>query len=234
MDITSTNISMHTFLYARVSTTEETISYQQAQAEAAGYKFDEVIEDAGVSGVTTKFRDRKGGAILFEKLRRGDILVVRWVDRLGRNYEDVAETIRTLVQKGVVVKTIINGMTFDGATKDPIQKAVRGRYQGRQGGRGLGDAAQGPQAHLQRRAAAPDNPTAVDRVHAVRHRCRGRHPAGHGLPHQAGPGQGRGAAAGLGGLATALRGLRQHTSVSCCGGDVPARSGPVSTPTLPL
>jgi len=116
---------MHTLLYARVSTTDQTISHQRAQAEAAGFKFDEVIEDAGVSGVTTKFKDRKGGAKLLDKLRRGDVLVVRWVDRLGRNYDDVTETIRTLMQRGVVVRTIINGMTFDGATKDPIQMAVR-------------------------------------------------------------------------------------------------------------
>jgi len=116
---------MHTFLYARVSTTDQTIAHQRAQAEAAGFKFDEVVEDAGVSGVTTKFKDRKGGGKLLDKLRRGDLLVVRWVDRLGRNYEDVTETIRTLMQRGVVVKTIINGMTFDGSTKDPIQMAVR-------------------------------------------------------------------------------------------------------------
>ena len=116
---------MHTFLYARVSTTDQTIAHQRAQAEAAGFKFDEVIEDAGVSGVTTKFRERKGGGKLLDKLRRGDVLVVRWVDRLGRNYDDVTETIRTLMQRGVVIRTIINGMVFDGATKDPIQMAVR-------------------------------------------------------------------------------------------------------------
>ena len=116
---------MHTFLYARVSTADQTITHQRAQAEAAGFRFDEVIEDAGVSGVTTRFKDRNGGAKLLDKLRRGDTLVVRWVDRLGRSYEDVTETIRTLMQRGVVVKTIINGMTFDGATKDPIQMAVR-------------------------------------------------------------------------------------------------------------
>lgn len=116
---------MHTFLYARVSTSDQTISHQLDQAKAAGFKFDEVVEDDGVSGVTTRFQDRKGGAKLLDKVRRGDLLVVRWVDRLGRNYEDVTETIRTLMDKGVVIKTIINSMTFDGATKDPIQKAVR-------------------------------------------------------------------------------------------------------------
>jgi len=116
---------MQTFLYARVSTSDQTISHQRDHAEAAGFTLDEVIQDDGVSGVSTRFQDRKGGAKLLDKVRRGDVLVVRWVDRLGRNYEDVTETIRTLMAKGVVIKTIINGMTFDGATTDPIQKAVR-------------------------------------------------------------------------------------------------------------
>lgn len=62
---------------------------------------------------------------MLDKVRRGDLVVVRWVDRLGRNYEDVTETIRHLMRKGVVVKTIINAMTFDGSTKDPMQMAVR-------------------------------------------------------------------------------------------------------------
>ncbi len=116
---------MQTFLYARVSTADQNIDIQHAQAQAAGYAFDEVISDEGVSGVTTRFIERTGGARLMDKVRRGDVVVVRWVDRLGRNYEDVTETIRALMQKGVVIKTIINCMTFDGATKDPIQKAVR-------------------------------------------------------------------------------------------------------------
>jgi len=117
--------TMHTILYARVSTTDQTISHQRTHAEAAGFAFDEVVSDEGVSGVSTRFAERKGGARLLDKLRRGDVLVVRWVDRLGRNYEDVTETIRTLMQRGVVVRTIINAMTFDGSTADPVQKAVR-------------------------------------------------------------------------------------------------------------
>lgn len=58
-------------------------------------------------------------------LRRGDTLVVRWVDRLGRNYRDVCDTIQEFLAKGVTVRTVINNMTFDGATTDPIQQAVR-------------------------------------------------------------------------------------------------------------
>ena len=116
---------MHTLLYARVSSADQTVSHQRDQAERAGFTFDEVITDAGVSGVSTRLAERPGGRRLLDKLRKGDTLVVRWVDRLGRNYGDVTETIRLLMQRGVVIRTVINGMSFDGSTKDPVQKAVR-------------------------------------------------------------------------------------------------------------
>jgi hypothetical protein len=53
------------------------------------------------------------------------VLVVRWVDRLGRNYDEVCDTIREFMRRGVVIRTVINNFTFDGATNDPVQKAVR-------------------------------------------------------------------------------------------------------------
>ena len=116
---------MTSILYARVSTAEQTIGHQRTQAEAAGFHIDEVVADEGVSGVTTRLAERPQGRRLFDMLRRGDVLVVRWVDRLGRNYEDVTDTIREFMRRGVVVRTVINGMVFDGATTDPVQMAVR-------------------------------------------------------------------------------------------------------------
>ncbi|UOA32181.1 Serine recombinase PinR [Sulfitobacter sp. DSM 110093] len=114
-----------TILYARVSTSDQDVSHQLTQAEAAGFEIDEVIADEGVSGVATKLSERPQGKRLFDRLRRGDVLVVRWVDRLGRNYQDVTDTIRTFMRQGVIVRTVINGLTFDGATTDPMQEAVR-------------------------------------------------------------------------------------------------------------
>lgn len=116
---------MQTVLYARVSTADQTIAHQEKQARDAGFSLDRVIADHGVSGVSTRLADRPEGRRLFDVLRKGDVLVVRWVDRLGRNYADVTETIRELMKRGVVIKTIINRMTFDGATTDPMQQAVR-------------------------------------------------------------------------------------------------------------
>jgi DNA invertase Pin-like site-specific DNA recombinase len=91
---------MKTVLYCRVSTADQTLHHQRSQAEAAGYRFDEVVVDHGISGVRTALRDRAEGKRLFDMLRQGDTLVVRWVDRLGRNYADV---------------TIPSGNSFDGA-----------------------------------------------------------------------------------------------------------------------
>jgi putative DNA-invertase from lambdoid prophage Rac len=116
---------MATILYARVSTIEQTIEHQAAQAKAAGFAIDDVVSDNGVSGVSTRLADRPEGKRLFDMLRRGDVLVVRWVDRLGRNYDDVCDTIREFMRRGVVIRTVINNFTFDGATNDPVQKAVR-------------------------------------------------------------------------------------------------------------
>ena len=114
-----------TILYSRVSTTEQTSEHQLEQARKAGFHIDNVITDHGTSGVTTKLAEREGGKRLFDMLREGDTLVVRWVDRLGRNYQDVTDTIREFINRGVTVKTVINNMTFDGATTDPTQKAIR-------------------------------------------------------------------------------------------------------------
>jgi putative DNA-invertase from lambdoid prophage Rac len=116
---------MKTILYARVSTADQTIEHQETQARAAGFTIDVVVSDHGVSGVSTTLAERTQGKRLFDMLRAGDTLVVRWVDRLGRNYADVTDTIREFMRRGVVIRTVINNLTFDGATKDPMQAAVR-------------------------------------------------------------------------------------------------------------
>ena len=79
-----------------------------------------------MSGVSTRLAERDQGKRLFDLLRRGDVLVVRWVDRLGRNYADVTDGIREFMRRGVVIRTVINGLVFDRrATKEPMQMAVR-------------------------------------------------------------------------------------------------------------
>ena len=114
-----------TVLYVRTSTSEQTIEHQLSQAKQAGFTFDDVIEDEGVSGVSTPLAERPNGKRLFDLLRDGDILVVRWVDRLGRNYDDIQKNIRLFLDRGVTIRTVINGMTFDAKPTDAMAKAIR-------------------------------------------------------------------------------------------------------------
>lgn len=158
---------MTTVLYARVSTTDQTIDHQRTQAEGAGFTIDKVVSDDGVSGIATRLRDRPQGQRLFDLLRRGDTLVVRWVDRLGRNYQDVCETIREFMGRGVIVRTVINGMVFDGATKDPMQKAVRDAL--------IGFMA--AMAEAQAEATKVSQRAGIDHAKAKGDRYRGRKPS---------------------------------------------------------
>ena len=114
-----------TVLYVRTSTSEQTIEHQLSQAKQAGFTFDNVLEDEGVSGVSTPLAERTNGKRLFDLLRDGDILVVRWVDRLGRNYDDIQKNIRLFLDRGVTIRTVINGMTFDAKPPDAMAKAIR-------------------------------------------------------------------------------------------------------------
>ena len=114
-----------TILYARVSTSEQTSDHQLEQATKAGFQIDEVVTDHGVSGVSSRLADREGGRELLYKLRDGDTLVVRWLDRLGRNYKDVTDTLRGLLDKGVTAKTVINGMVFEANPRSAMERAVR-------------------------------------------------------------------------------------------------------------
>jgi DNA invertase Pin-like site-specific DNA recombinase len=116
---------MKTVLYCRVSTIDQTLAHQHSQAVQAGFKPDLVLSDHGITGISTRLRERPEGRRLFDVLREGDTLVVRWIDRLGRNYQDVTDTVREFIRRQIRVETVINRMIFDGATKDPVQEAVR-------------------------------------------------------------------------------------------------------------
>ncbi|MER8628870.1 recombinase family protein [Mesorhizobium opportunistum] len=156
-----------TILYARVSTLDQTLDHQRTHAEAAGFTIDDVVADHGVSGVSTTLAERPEGRRLRDMLRRGDTLVVRWVDRLGRNYQDVCDTIREFMRKGVVVRTVINNMTFDGATKDPMQQAVRDAL----------IAFMAATAQAQAEATKEAQRAGIDAARAQEDRYRGRKPS---------------------------------------------------------
>ncbi|EIV1639683.1 recombinase family protein [Vibrio parahaemolyticus] len=110
----SDNNSM-VFAYVRVSTKEQNVDSQLSDILKL-YPNAEVTQEK-VSG-TVPAKQRAGLSVLLGKLRKGDTLVVWWVDRLGRDYRDSESTIRELLSRGVCIKTINQGLTFAYTSKD--------------------------------------------------------------------------------------------------------------------
>lgn len=78
---------MDTYGYIRVSTKEQNEDRQIIAMREFGVKNDKVILDKQ-SG---KDFDRPGYRRLVRKLKAGDTLVIKSIDRLGRNYDEILE-----------------------------------------------------------------------------------------------------------------------------------------------
>lgn len=111
--------------YGRVSTNEQNEQTQADAAAVAGVLAEDVHIDKGMSGFHTTPAERPEWQKVALKLRRGDVLIVRWLDRISRRYEELHRVMQELMGRGVVVRCTLNGMEFDGSTIDPIKKAVR-------------------------------------------------------------------------------------------------------------
>lgn len=93
----------HRIAYYRVSTGDQSI---EAQRAAMGGTFDQEFSDHGVSG-STLAADRPEFAKLLATVRKGDTVCVYAVDRLGRDALDVQGTVRALIGKGVIGKSVV-------------------------------------------------------------------------------------------------------------------------------
>lgn len=98
-----------TFLYARVSTADQTTDNQLLEVQQAGFAVDprRVVTET-VSG-STQASERKGFQKLLEKMEGGDTLIVTKLDRLGRNAMDVRSTIEKLSEEGIRVHCLALG-----------------------------------------------------------------------------------------------------------------------------
>ena len=98
------------FAYVRVSTKTQTTDSQVAEI-LKSYPDIETLTD--VCSGTVPAYDRPELKVLLKKtLRKGDVLVVWWIDRLGRDYHDSKTTIRDLLKRGITIKTINQNMVF--------------------------------------------------------------------------------------------------------------------------
>jgi DNA invertase Pin-like site-specific DNA recombinase len=81
--------------YARVSTDEQNLDLQKQALRAAGCRL--IFQDKGLSGSD---RSRPGLHDALSKLKKGDVLVVWRLDRLGRSLAHLIELIDTIGKQG--------------------------------------------------------------------------------------------------------------------------------------
>lgn len=109
---------MTVLAYVRVSTDDQSTDAQR-HSIAALHNVEHWFADEATTG-GTKALERPGFADLFKFARKGDILVVSAIDRLGRDTIDVLVTVEALKAKGVTVLSMREG--FD--LSSPVGKAM--------------------------------------------------------------------------------------------------------------
>jgi DNA invertase Pin-like site-specific DNA recombinase len=100
--------------YARVSTGHQSLDQQMDALTAAGVDSARVYTDK-LSGTSTP-QQRPGLAALLDYARQGDAIVVVGIDRLGRNAAEVMTTIRDLGERGIVLRSIREGIDTSNAS----------------------------------------------------------------------------------------------------------------------
>lgn len=108
------------FGYARVSTKDQSLERQLAVLEPV---CDKIISEKE-SGKTTS--ERPELLNLLSHLREGDTLVAHSIDRLARNTRDLLEMIDGLVERGIVVRFLANGMSFDNSPQSRLILTMMG------------------------------------------------------------------------------------------------------------
>ncbi len=100
--------------YARVSTDHQSLDQQLDALTAAGVDPNRVYSDK-LSGASTR-EPRTGLAALLDYARPRDAIVVVGIDRLGRNAAEVMTTIRDLGERGIVLRSLREGIDTTNAT----------------------------------------------------------------------------------------------------------------------
>lgn len=98
-----------TFLYCRVSTSNQFNENQIEEVKASGFDIqpNRVVEET-ISG-SVPASERPGFQKLLERIESGDVLIVTKMDRLGRNAMDVRRTVEQLATVGVRVHCLALG-----------------------------------------------------------------------------------------------------------------------------
>ncbi len=98
--------------YLRVSTIEQEQTRQEYLLEQLNIKFDKSYEDK----MTGKTKERPQLKKMIEEVQEGDTVYCESISRLGRNLKDLIDIIDTLINKGVRVVILKEGIDTSNST----------------------------------------------------------------------------------------------------------------------
>ncbi|MEN3802770.1 recombinase family protein [Aeromonas veronii] len=101
---------MRLFGYARVSTSQQSLDVQVKALKAEGVKGNRIFTDKE-SGSHV---DREGLQMLRLKVEEGDIILVKKLDRLGRDTADMIQLIKEFDAMGVSIRFLDDGISTEG------------------------------------------------------------------------------------------------------------------------
>ncbi len=102
---------MRLFGYARVSTSQQSFDIQVKALKEAGAKTSRIYTDT-VRGSHT---DRDGLSLLRLKVEESDVVLVKKLDRLGRDTADMIQLIKEFDSIGVAIRFLDDGISTEGA-----------------------------------------------------------------------------------------------------------------------
>ncbi|ADJ29258.1 recombinase family protein [Nitrosococcus watsonii] len=101
---------MRLFGYARVSTSQQSLDVQVKALKAEGVRAHRLFTDKA----TGSHISREGLRLLQLKVEEGDIILVKKLDRLGRDTADMIQLIKAFDEMGVAIRFLDDGISTEG------------------------------------------------------------------------------------------------------------------------
>lgn len=101
---------MRLFGYARVSTSQQSLDLQIKALKTAGVRANRIFTDKA----TGSHANRDGLQLLRLKVEEGDVILVKKLDRLGRDTADMVQLIKSFDDMGVAVRFLDDGISTEG------------------------------------------------------------------------------------------------------------------------
>lgn len=102
---------MRLFGYARVSTSQQSLDIQIKALKEAGVNNNRIFTDKA----TGSHAERDGLTLLRLKVEEGDVVLVKKLDRLGRDTADMIQLIKEFDAMGIFIRFLDDGISTEGA-----------------------------------------------------------------------------------------------------------------------